>query len=58
MAYYNVCPECGSNLDPGERCDCIREKERLRDDVRKILSVGKGGQYEFGFTEEYKYESA
>lgn len=22
MAYYNVCPVCGSNLDPGERCDC------------------------------------
>lgn len=22
MAYYNKCPECGANLDPGERCDC------------------------------------
>ena len=22
---YRVCPYCGSNLDPGERCDC---KER------------------------------
>lgn len=20
--YYNVCPCCGANLDPGERCDC------------------------------------
>ena len=30
MAYYNVCPDCGSNLDPGERCDCqnIRAKEQ------------------------------
>ena len=30
MAYYNVCPVCGSNLDPGERCDCqsIRAKEQ------------------------------
>lgn len=25
MPYYNVCPHCGSNLDPGERCDCQRE---------------------------------
>ena len=22
MSYYNTCPECGSNLDPGERCTC------------------------------------
>ena len=22
MAYYNTCPNCGSNLDPGEQCDC------------------------------------
>lgn len=29
MAYYWTCPECGSNLDPGERCDCreIRKKK-------------------------------
>ena len=22
MAYYHICPNCGSNLDPGETCDC------------------------------------
>ena len=22
MAYYETCPRCGANLDPGERCDC------------------------------------
>jgi hypothetical protein len=22
MAYYHTCPECGSNLDPGEKCEC------------------------------------
>ena len=22
MAYYNVCPKCGCNLDLGEKCDC------------------------------------
>lgn len=26
--YYNECPYCGANLDPGERCEC--EAERLR----------------------------
>ena len=22
MSYHHVCPNCGSHLDPGERCDC------------------------------------
>ena len=22
MAYYRTCPDCGDNLDPGERCEC------------------------------------
>ena len=21
--YYNTCPYCGANNDPGERCDCV-----------------------------------
>ncbi len=25
--YYWTCPYCGSNLDPGERCDCRDEKK-------------------------------
>ena len=30
MAYFNTCPLCGANLDPGEKCDC-REKEKTLD---------------------------
>lgn len=26
MSYYRTCPYCGANLDPGEVCDCRREK--------------------------------
>lgn len=26
MAYYNTCPNCGSHLDPGEKCDCQQER--------------------------------
>lgn len=30
MAYFNTCPRCGCNLDPGERCDCTAdEAERI-----------------------------
>lgn len=25
--YYNVCEFCGAHLDPGETCDCQKEKE-------------------------------
>lgn len=25
--YYNECPLCGANLDPGEQCDCQEEKK-------------------------------
>ncbi|MCD7891566.1 MAG: hypothetical protein LUG26_07475 [Ruminococcus sp.] len=30
MPYYNVCPDCGSNLDPGEKCDCERKKQERK----------------------------
>lgn len=26
MSYYRTCPDCGATLDPGEQCDCIKEK--------------------------------
>ena len=26
MPYYRICPNCGSSLDPGERCDCQDEE--------------------------------
>lgn len=28
MAYYKVCPGCGGNLDPGEKCSCKERHER------------------------------
>ena len=33
MAYFNVCPDCGSNLDPGEVCDCAIKKCCICGDV-------------------------
>lgn len=54
MAYYNVCPKCGCNLDPGERCDCesvkAREKETSRFFYSQFLRTDeKGGQMAFAF---------
>lgn len=54
MAYYNVCPNCGCNLDPGERCDCeiikAKEQEASKSYYRQFLRTdGKGGQISFAF---------
>lgn len=35
MAYYRVCPNCGSNLDPGEKCDCQTEKPRYEPIIKR-----------------------
>lgn len=26
MAQFRTCLDCGANLDPGEQCDCKKEK--------------------------------
>lgn len=28
---YNICPYCGANLDPGERCDCQDDEEDAKE---------------------------
>lgn len=30
MSYYITCPDCGCNLDPGEKCDCKSQSAELR----------------------------
>lgn len=30
MPYYHPCPECGANLDPGEKCDCQQTKNNIQ----------------------------
>jgi len=31
MSYYRVCPTCGAYLDPGEKCNCEKQKETALD---------------------------
>ena len=31
MSYYITCPECGANLDPGEKCECQTEETKYED---------------------------
>lgn len=45
MAYYNVCPDCGCSLDPGERCDCKdRAEETLKRPVLRMEVEQNTGQ--------------
>ena len=37
MAYFNVCDKCGSNLDPGEKCDCNSKREMLRKKYEELV---------------------
>lgn len=30
--FYKICPVCGARLDPGERCDCERERQTGMDE--------------------------
>jgi predicted nucleic acid-binding Zn-ribbon protein len=45
MAMYYTCPRCGSNLDPGERCDCEREKIEKKNALSDLIKIGTRGQY-------------
>jgi predicted amidophosphoribosyltransferase len=50
MAYFNVCPDCGSNLDPGEKCDCKKEAVKQQEFYSRYLRTEpKVGQLAFAF---------
>lgn len=56
MAYFNICPDCGCHLDPGERCDCEEEAFKRQEFFRKNLIVEPKGQLAFKFDgKESKY---
>lgn len=42
--YFQICPRCGATLDPGERCECEKELDALREKeqpVRVIYGIRK-----------------
>ena len=53
MAYYNVCPKCGCNLDPQEKCDCEAEETEKQNFFNKHLKMDpKARQLKFVFEGE------
>ena len=53
MAYYDTCPICDANLDPGETCeDCAdreREKREKLKQMEERLFENMDGQLTFQF---------
>lgn len=48
MSYYNTCPKCGANLDPGEPCDCTKEVRKREDLYRSVTKeTSQTGQLSF-----------
>lgn len=39
MPMYYTCEYCGSNLDPGERCDCQKEKQTTVTHKNAVLTM-------------------
>jgi hypothetical protein len=37
-SYYHTCPDCGANLDPGEKCDC---QNNQTNDILNITEEAK-----------------
>lgn len=43
--YYHTCPLCGSNLDPGEYCDCEKEtNDNITIKPDNYKNVQEGGE--------------
>lgn len=48
--FYRECPICHANLDPGEHCDCINEKEQEAKRMQRLcVKEGKSNQLTFNW---------
>lgn len=43
MPYYNTCARCGATLDPGEKCTCIEDEKRAKEQaqINKMVEFTK-----------------
>lgn len=56
--YYNVCPECGAHLDPGEPCDCKDEKLRMDEEYERMFRMDDSHQLQLNLEAMYEKTSA
>lgn len=44
MSYFWTCRHCGANLDSGEKCNCLEEKEKKLAKIMSYLIPDDTGQ--------------
>lgn len=52
--YGYICQNCGAHLDPGERCECLDEKEQQQQkivEISQMITVDRNGQMKLLFEE-------
>lgn len=42
--YFSECEYCGSNLDPGERCDCLERARNRKSRLMSLFESDRSGQ--------------
>lgn len=55
--YFVTCPFCGSNLDPGERCDCEGVEKYVEVQSQAVSGRVQGLETEKYIEEEKRGES-
>lgn len=56
MSYFHECSKCGASLDPGEKCDCMEEREQKAMQIANNLIVPKFGQISIKLEENFYAE--
>ena len=52
--FYRVCPCCGSNLDPGERCECRKTAKKKEEFLTSLFESSEDGQIRMK-VEDFEY---
>ena len=52
--YYRTCKHCGSNLDPGEKCDCQKDKINKMNHLMSLFKDDADGQISMK-VEDFEY---
>ena len=52
--FYRVCPCCGSNLDPGERCECRKIAKKKEEFLTSLFESSEDGQIRMK-VEDFEY---
>lgn len=52
--YYRTCKHCGSNLDPGEKCDCQKDRINKMNHLMSLFNDDVDGQISMK-VEDFEY---